>query len=131
MERVHNGFVIGSKKPMVRSEIEVNRSNQVLRTYELPLSSSCEVAEVNESEFSVGNQYSKRARVFGDIGFCFGLGSADGIGLVRARKRISNVFPCGGEYLHGDALDWQPVSRLHHQMLSLANYLFVVGIELS
>ena len=131
MERLHDGFGIGLKQPMVGGEIKVNRSNQVLRTYQLPLFSFCEVAEVDEPEFAVGNQYSKRARVFCDVGFRFRLGSTDRVELVRARKRISNVLPCGSECFHGHTFEWQPVSRLQHQMLALANCFLVVGIELS
>src|SRR5215469_18152963 len=131
MERIHNDLCIGLKESVVRGEVEINRANQIVRTCQLPLFSLGEVAEINEPEFPVGNQYSKRACVFRDVGLCLRLGSTDGIGLVRARKRISNVFPCGGECLYGDAFQWQPVSRLNHPMLALANCLLVVGIELS
>src|SRR5215472_498750 len=80
MERVHNGFGIGLKEPMVGGEVEVNRSNQVIRTDQLALFSFCEVAKVDEAEFPVSNQYSKRARVFAGVGFRLRLRSADGIG---------------------------------------------------
>src|SRR5258708_38378821 len=58
-KRFDNGLVIGLRKPMVGAEIEINRSNQIIRTSQFALFSFGEIAKIDETEFSIGDQYSK------------------------------------------------------------------------
>src|SRR5215470_14825382 len=131
MKRIHNDLRIGLREPVMCGEVQVNSSDQIIRTHQLPLLSLRKVAQINETKLAVGNEYSQRARIFGDVGLRLRFGSTEWIGLVCARQWRADVFACGSEHLRGDASEWQAVPRLHDAMLGTANCLLIVSIQLA
>src|SRR5262249_34956784 len=125
MERFHNYFGVGLVEPVVGSEIEINRPDEIIRAHQFAFLLPGEVAEVNETKLAVGYQDAQGACVFGDIHRTLRLRIAYWIGLAPARQWSADLLSRGSQDLRAHVVERQPVAWFHCEAFALRHDFFI------
>src|SRR5215831_15679327 len=112
-------------------EVQVNRADEIIGTYEVLFFSLCEISEVDEAKLSVGDQRAKRAGILCGVHWRLRFACTKWIGLTGSFHRRSNMFAISGEHRHVDALDRNVITRLYNPMFRLGRNISVGGVQLA
>ncbi len=112
--RIDNGPRIRQVHAVVRDQIEIDRRDGIVRAHQRDLLGLGEVAEIEETEFSVSHENPGRARVLAGIGFGLDLVSAVGIVLRFHSGDVVDMLAIGRKDDNAEPGHVDSVARTHN-----------------
>src|ERR1043166_2227709 len=107
---------------------QIDSPNQVVGTNQPEFLVLCEITQIEETEFSISNQHTKRPRILRRISRRLRLRGTKFVRRPSPRQWRLNTLSRRGQGLHRQSFDRQSISRLQNQVMMLRQQFFIRSV---